>query len=288
MKICITGAGSFIGSHFIEEFNEIYEITEICLLKNEVKDIDFTNFDIVFHVAAIVHQTDKISDSEYYRVNTELVLSVAEKAKREGVKQFIFMSTVKVYGEFNEKNSIWNENSECKPADAYGQSKLNAEKLIQKISDKNFIVSIIRTPVVYGERVKANILKLIIITDNFPVIPLGNIKNIRAMVYIKNLIDLINQVIIFSKPGIFLACESQNVSTTFLVQEISKNLNKRRIFVPFLFKGVVKFLKPSIYIRLIASQLIDNTKTVNELKFKQKYSFSDGIKNMTEWYLANR
>ncbi len=114
---------------------------------------------MVFHLSALVHQMGGASVSEYERVNVAQTLELAQKAKKSGAKHFVFMSTVKIYGE--ETDSVYTESSECKAEDEYGKSKLKAERELLKLEDENFKVSIIRTPIVYGYGVKANIKSLV-------------------------------------------------------------------------------------------------------------------------------
>ena len=139
---------------------------------------------------------------EYEKVNVTQTLELAKKAKASGVKQFVFMSTVKVYGEETNvglprsaRNDSYNENSLCRPEDEYGKSKLKAEQELLKLKDDNFKVSIVRTPIVYGYGVKANIKSLINLVHKVPVLPFGNIENKRSMVYIGNLCHLVDTII---------------------------------------------------------------------------------------------
>lgn len=133
-------------------YKQKYNIRSFSFLKDDINNLDCSSVDIVFHLAALVHQMGGASAEEYERVNVSQTLELAKRAKKAGVKQFIFMSTVKVYGE--ETNTKY---SECYPEDEYGKSKLKAELELLKLEDENFKISIIRTPIVYGFGVKANI-----------------------------------------------------------------------------------------------------------------------------------
>ena len=166
-KVLITGANSFVGTNFIK-YSQFRDTEEISLLNKRPEDIDFEKYDVVLHLAAIVHQSKKITEAEYFRVNRDLCLRVAEHAKKRGIRQFVFLSTLKVYGEFVNGSDLRNEDSECFPDDAYGRSKYSAEIELKKLEDEHFILSIIRTPLVYGEGVKANMINLVKLVDLFP------------------------------------------------------------------------------------------------------------------------
>ncbi len=280
-NIVITGAESFIGTYFKNNLDN-YKTKEICLIKNKVFDINFSNTNVVFHVAAIVHQDKTISDDIYYKVNSDLAVEVAEKAKVDGVRQFVFMSTVKVYGENNTTEDPWTENSDCFPKDAYGKSKLDAERRLMALNDDKFLVSIVRTPVVYGPFVKGNIQRIAKFVKFKKIIPFKGIKNKRAMVYIGNLIALIDEIIKQQKSGIFLAGDSNIMSTSELVEYMIKSLDNSKYFIkfPISLKYLIKFLKPNLYNRLFGNLVINNSKTFALLDFKPPFDAEYGIKEV--------
>lgn len=282
-NIMITGANSFIGSYF-KSHSKGNEITEVCLLENKPEDISCVNKDVVFHVAAIVHQDKAIPEETYFKVNSDLAYEVAKKAKQDGVKQFIFMSTVKVYGENSTVEKPWTEYSECLPVDAYGKSKLEAEKRLMELNDKTFVVSIIRTPVVYGSGVKGNIQKIAKFVKKWKFIPFKGINNKRAMVYIGNLIALIHQVIEKQQFGIFLASDDKIISTSEFVKHLITSSGKKKYFItfPVLFQKLIKLLKPNLYNRLFDSMVIDNSKTFKELNYMPPYSIEFGLKDVVK------
>jgi len=206
-------------------------------------------------------------------------LDLAKKAKRSGVKHFIFMSSIKVYGE--ETDIPYNENSDCNPQDEYGKSKLKAEIELKKLEDNEFIVSIIRTPIVYGYGVKANIKNLVSLINKVPILPFGDIKNKRSMIYIGNLTYLIDTLIQQKYKGIFLASDDITKSTKELIYIIAKVLDKKiyLLKIPF-FQIALKTLKPTFYKRLYCSLEIDNKLTKERLNLNNPYSFLDGINLM--------
>ena len=278
-KLLITGSSGFVGSYFINKYKEKYEIKTFSLLKDDINTLDCKGTNIVFHLSALVHQMGGASANEYEKINVIQTIELAKKAKELGVKHFVFMSTVKVYGE--ETNSKYTENTVCNPEDNYGKSKLKAELELQKLEDENFKVSIVRTPIVYGYGVKANIKNLVNLVKKVPVLPFGKIENKRSMVYIGNLCHLVDEVITQEKSGIFLASDDEPLSTSKLIELISKNLNKKiyLIKIPF-FESLLKILKPSFHKRLYGSLEVDNTITKQKLNLQNPYSVEEGIKLM--------
>ena len=169
-RILITGAESFIGTNF-RKYSNYQNIREISLYENKPEEIDFSDVDVILHLAAIVHQSKKIKEEDYFLINRDLCRSVAEQAKKAGVKQFVFLSTVKVYGKFIPGSDPWNEDSVCHPEDSYGKSKYEAELALRNLDDSDFTVSIVRTPLVYGYGVKGNMLKLIRLVQTLRTLP---------------------------------------------------------------------------------------------------------------------
>lgn len=278
-KLLITGSNGFIGNYFINNYKSKYNIKTFSFLKDDINNLNCGDIDVVFHLSALVHQMGGAGAEEYEKVNVNQTLQLAKKAKESGIKHFVFMSTVKVYGE--ETNSIYTENTVCNPEDDYGKSKLKAEQELQKLEDENFKISIIRTPIVYGYGVKANIKNLINLVNKVPVLPLGKIKNKRSMVYIGNLCHLVDEIIIQKKSGIFLACDDEPLSTSKLIELITKNLDKKKylIKIPF-FESLLKIVKPSFHKRLYGSLEIDNTITKEKLNLKNPYDVEDGVRLM--------
>jgi UDP-glucose 4-epimerase len=223
------------------------------------------------------------SEEEYEKVNVTQTIDLAKKAKESGIKHFIFMSTVKVYGE--ETDIAYTKSSNCIPQDDYGKSKLKAEKKLKKLEDDNFKVSIIRTPIVYGYGVKANIKNLINLVNKVPILPFGKIQNRRSMVFVGNLCHLIDEIIIQDKAGIFLASDNEPLSTTKLIKLIAKGLNKKVYLLKIpLFESLLKLVKPSFHKRLYESLEVNNIKTKMTLNLTNPYSVEDGINLMLKDY----
>ena len=291
MKLLITGSSGFVGIYFINKYKDQYDIKTYSFRKDDINAFVCSDVVVVFHLSALVHQMGGASSEEYERVNVTQTLELAKKAKESDVKHFVFMSTVKVYGE--ETIEKYTEKTMCSPEDEYGKSKLKAEKELQKLEDDRFKVSIIRTPIVYGYGVKANIKSLVSLVEKVSVLPFGGIENRRSMVYVGNLCHLVDEVIDSrsesgmtnveaARPGnVFLACDDEPLSTTRLIELIANSLGKKvyLIKVPF-FETFLKLVKPSFHKRLYGSLEVDNSITKKKLKLVNPYSVEDGIRFM--------
>jgi UDP-glucose 4-epimerase len=278
-NILLTGSNGFIGNYFIKNYQNKYTINTFSFLNDNFTKLNLKDIDTIIHLSALVHQMGGVSKEEYEKVNVTQTLELANKAKESGVKHFIFMSSVKVYGE--ETNIAYTETSKCNPQDEYGKSKLKAEKQLLYLENDNFKISVIRTPIVYGYGVKANIKNLINLVKKVPILPLGKIENRRSFVYIGNLCHLIDTIITKQKSGIFLASDDKSISTTRLIELIATELNKKiyLIKIPF-FESLLKLVKPSFHKRLYESLEVDNSITKKKLDFENIYSVKDGIKLM--------
>lgn len=279
----MTGASGFIGSAFMEQQKD-HPIKTFSFQRESLQESSFEEIDTVVHLAALVHQPQMNEEKAYMEVNCDHTIALAKKAKQEGVKHFIFMSTIKVYGEESE-NGCFDEESQCNPVDAYGRSKLEAEKGLQSLEDETFVVSIIRTPVVYGPKVKANIFNIVKLLSQFPYLPFANIANRRSMVYIGNLIQLIEVIIDKRVSGVFLASDSRPFSTSEFFSWISKSLyDKEKLFYLPGFALLLKLMKPNIYQRLYTDLCLDATQTQKKLDFNPKYTTRQGVDKMIAWF----
>ncbi|ADN09535.1 NAD-dependent epimerase/dehydratase family protein [Sulfurimonas autotrophica] len=280
MNLLVTGSSGFVGKYFIEKYADKYNIETFSFLHDDFENLDLNGIDTIVHLSALVHQMGGAESTEYERINVTQSVELANKAKASGVKQFVFMSSVKVYGE--ETNSAYREKTTCKPEDEYGKSKLKAELELQKLEDESFKVSIIRTPIVYGYGVKANIKNLIGLVQKVSVLPFGDIQNKRSMVYVGNLCFFMDTIIEKQLSGVFLTADERAFSTTELVALIANALGKKvyLIRVPF-FESFLKVVKPSFHKRLFGSLEVDNhdtlTRLFGEAKASLPYSIEDGV-----------
>ena len=278
-SIIMTGANGFVGSYFKSKYADKYNIQTFSFLKDDFNSLNVNHTDVIIYLSALVHQMGGATKEEYEKVNVTQTLELAKKAEESGVKHFIFMSSIKVYGE--ETNVAYSETSTCKPKDVYGKSKLKAENELRKLESDAFKVSIIRTPIVYGYGVKANIKNLMSLIQKVPLLPFGNIQNKRSMIYIGNLCHLVDVIIEKKESGVFLAADDKPLSTTKLIELIAQELDRKVYLLNIpLFPWLLKKLKPSFYKRLYESLEVDNTKTKEILNFQNPYSVEEGIKLM--------
>lgn len=249
-KVLITGAGSYIGESFkkyaFEKYGNNFEIEEIDMLDGTWRECDFSKYDIVYHVAGIAHaDVGNVSEAvkaEYYAVNTDLAVEVAEKAKKDGVKEFIFMSSMIVYGDSAPygKEKIINEYTIPSPANFYGDSKLQADVAVRSLADDGFRVIVLRPPMIYGMGSKGNYPTLAKLAKKLPVFP--DVDNQRSMLHIDNLCEFLCQIMLldgFEKNAVVLIPQNETwTKTSNMVEEIASVCN-RKIIVSSIFKPFV-------------------------------------------------
>jgi nucleoside-diphosphate-sugar epimerase len=283
--ILLTGATGFVGLRYVEYNKDIYNIRPLSLQKTKVADVDFSNIDAIVHLAGMAHQMQKIDPQIYFDVNFDLTKALAIEAKAAGVKHFIFVSTIKVFGEHH--TTVLNEKSPCEPInDPYGQSKLDAEEFLKTLEDDNFTVAIVRPPLIYGPNVKGNLIRFLKLADtNYP-LPFKGIDNRRTMVFLDNLIELLNTIVDKKSSGLYLASDNQPISTTYLISEMRKQMGKSpNLFaIPSLFTSILSKVKPEFALRLYGSLEMDATESNKKINFTPPYSIEQGIKTMVQWY----
>lgn len=237
-KILITGANSYIGTSFEEYMKKYsgYIIDTIDMIDGSWREYDFSKYDTVFHVAGLAHANPNPEmKDKYYKVNTDLAVETAEYAKKSGVKQFIFMSSIIAYG---SKNCYIDENTVPCPENFYGDSKLQADLRLQKLHDDKFNVVSIRPPMIYGKGSKGNYPRLAGLARKTPVFP--SLNNQRSMLHIENLCEFIKLMIDNNEHGVFYPQNKEYVSTAELVKTVGAVYGKKIRLI-----GVFNFiLKP--------------------------------------------
>lgn len=244
-KILITGANSYIGTSFESFINENYptdfSVDTLDMIDGTWRQYDFSVYDVVFHVAGIAHSdTGRATQEEkdrYYKINTELTVEVAEKSKISGVKQFIFMSSMIVFG---SKNKYITGTTEPSPDNFYGDSKLQADIGIHKLEDESFRVISVRPPMIYGYGSKGNYPIMAKFAKKTPVFPKYNNK--RSMLYIENLCEFLKLVIDNEETGYFYPQNTEYVNTSDMVYKIALNSGKR-IVLTKLFNPIIWLLR---------------------------------------------
>ena len=246
-RILITGINSYLGGRFrryMEQFPD-YATVSISMRDGSWRGENFTGFDVVYHVAGLAHSDNgRISPEKaqkYYEINTELTKELAKKAKREGVKQFIFMSSAIVYGDsapIGRRRRI-DRSTVCTPANCYGDSKLQAELGLRRLEDKNFRVVILRPPMIYGPGCKGNYPVLSLLAQRLPVFPY--VDNERSMLFVDNLMAFVKLMIDNEESGTFFPQNAEYSNTSELVRMIAEAHGKKLILVRG-FTWALKFL----------------------------------------------
>jgi UDP-glucose 4-epimerase len=244
-RILITGEGSYLGKNvarYLQEYNasqgrNIYQTDMISLRDESWKNVSFASYDTIIHMVGMAHaDIGHVSDEikkKYYEVNCGLALETAEKAAKEGVRQFIYMSSVIIYGDsapMGQKKCITADTVPA-PAGFYGDSKLKAEQELLRLSqsyeasDKEFNIAIIRSPMVYGKGCRGNFSMLEKLAAKLPFFP--DIPNERSMIYVDNLAEFIRLLADSKRGGIFYPQNEGYVSTSLMVEKIGESMGRK-------------------------------------------------------------
>lgn len=314
MKVLVTGSTGFVGSRVMElaqakEWQAVGVVRrgsstqQFDFLTFSIKGLDanndwqgaFEGVDCVVHCAARVHQmreSERDALEAYRRVNTEGTLNLAKQAAQAGVKRFVFISSIKVNGEFTERGAPFTPDVNASPTDPYGLSKYEAELGLAKLSAETGLeVVIIRPPLVYGPSVKANFLAMMRWTHKQLPLPLGSIDNKRSLVYVDNLADLVLECC--ENPSavgkVLLVSDDHDVSTTELLKCVAKHMDKASLLIPIpsrYIKTVSKLLgKAEVGQRLCSSLQVDITETKRLLNWTPPIGFDQGVQETVSAFL---
>lgn len=298
-RILITGKGSYLGksvAEYLDRYNlahgsERYHVDMISLREEGWKSMDFSAYDTVIHMVGMAHaDIGKVSEEtkrKYYEVNCDLAALTAEKAKREGAAQFIYMSSVIVYGDSAGvgKEKMITADTEPSPANFYGDSKRQAEQRLKELADEHFSVAIVRSPMVYGKGSKGNYPLLVKLAEKMPVFP--DIPNRRSMIYVENLAEFLRLLTERGTGGIFLPQNAEYTTTCEMVRAIADAMGKRiipcRILNPFVriaahVPGKVGRLADKAF----GSLTIDQGLSLREISGYQIYSLEESIRRTHE------
>ena len=224
-NILILGTNSYIGKHLAEHLQQFpadYSVCSISQRDDHWKSMDFSTFDSIVDCVGIAHRKEtKVNAHEYYEVNADLAFQTARKAKDAGVKQFIFLSSMSIYG---MDGGVITKETQPNPKTHYGRSKWQAEQQIAPLQDETFHVAIVRPPMVYGEGCKGNYQTLVTLAKILPIIP--DYKNERSMISIENLCAHLKCLIDESSCGVFLPQDPEYHCTCDMIQEIARNNGK--------------------------------------------------------------
>ena len=284
-NILITGAGSYVGEsvrRYILAKDSSYQIDAVDTVGDNWKKVDYTKYDVVFHVAGIAHvNADPKMEPLYYKVNRDLTIEVAKHAKAAGVKQFIFMSSQIV---FHESRSLKAEvlTTETKPAPNgfYGDSKLQAENGLHELESEEFKVCILRPCMIYGPNAKGNFPRLAKLACKTPVFPEWHNK--RSMLYIDNLAEFVKQAIERELEGTFYPQNRELADTVEIIRFFAKEVGHKvwitRLFNPFVWLG--SFILQPIN-KMFATYYYDPKMSKMEFDY-QLVSFEESLKKVAD------
>jgi nucleoside-diphosphate-sugar epimerase len=309
--ILITGANGFIGRALaVELIQQGFNI--VCAVRSEfqlpsaqtviIPDLELPIFwskylagvDCVIHAAARVHKKDNdeaSAEEDYYKTNILATLNLAQAAADNGVKRFIFLSTVKVNGENTKPRKPFCENDAPNPQDKYSISKCQAEEGLRAIGRQTGMeIVIIRPPLVYGPGVKANFASMIDALQRQVPLPLGSINNKRSFLYMGNLVNFIVHCISHPKAAnqIFLVSDGCDVSTPELLINCAAALGiKARLLSispSFLKMGATLLGKSEQAQRLCGSLQVDINKSFQVLGWRPPFSMDEGLKATADYF----
>lgn len=237
-KVLITGAGSYIGEAFQTYATEHYpalKVDAVDMIDGSWREKNFSSYDIIYHVAGIAHadvgNVDEATKAKYYAVNTDLAVEVCEKAKAEGVKNFVFMSSMIVYGDSAPygKSKVVDEHTVPFAANFYGDSKLQADAAVRELADDSFHVFVLRPPMIYGKGSKGNYPTLAKFAKKLPVFP--NVDNERSMLHIDNLCEFLCQIMMVKEVKenaiVLIPQNGEWTKTSEMVKEIGEVTGKK-------------------------------------------------------------
>lgn len=242
-RVLITGKNSYIGTsleNWLMREPDKYKVDTVDMKDGSWKEKDFSLYDVVFHVAGIAHvSSDPKMEDIYYKVNRDLTIETAEKAKAEGVKQFIFMSSIIVYGDSSSSKRVIDRNTVPTPSNFYGNSKLQAEEGIKYLETDEFKIVVLRPPMIYGKGSKGNYPRLANMAKKIPVFP--DIDNERSMLHIDNLCEFIKVMIDHEETGLYFPQNKEYVKTSELVKTIAE-VHGKKIMMTMIFNPVLRLM----------------------------------------------
>jgi len=233
-KVLITGEHSYIGTslqEYIQRKNLDWQVEAVSVRDKKWREIDYKKYQVIIHLAAVVHQKEQADMRNLYKeINADLPVKLAREAKKCGVRQFVFLSTMAVYG---DKTSHIKKNTKLQPVTMYGKAKMSAEKRLKAFADSAFGVIILRPPMVYGRKCPGNYKRLASMALKLPILP--KVDNRRSMIYIDNLCACICNEIEMADESYKIVCpqNAAYVNTIELMKEIRKVHGKKTWVVPF-------------------------------------------------------
>ena len=283
-KILITGAGSYVGESVKKYMlaHGDYQIDAVDTMGDNWKKADYTQYDVVYHVAGIAHvNADPKMEALYYKVNRDLTIEVAKYAKAAGVKQFIFMSSQIVFHESQSlKSEVLTAETKENPNGFYGDSKLQAEKGLHELECDTFKVCILRPPMIYGPNSKGNFPRLVKLAHKTPIFPAWHNK--RSMLYIDNLAEFVKQAVERELSGIFYPQNLEFADTVEIIRFFAKSAGHNvwitKLLNPFVWLG--SFVLQPIN-KMFATYYYDPKMSKMDFDY-QLVSFEESLKKVVE------
>ncbi len=311
MKIVVTGASGFVGQYLIVSLRQQnFDVVGVSRKRSEAADEYsvvipdyslssrwgevFHGCDVVIHLAARVHVMKEDSRNpldDFLRVNLHGTVNIAKAAVEAGVKRFVYISTVKVNGEFTDEGAF-SEADKPNSLDDYAVSKSEAEKALLEIAKTSGMeVVILRPPLVYGAGVKANFAALMRLVKSGVPLPFAGINNKRSMIYLGNLVDAITLCAMHPNAAgqLYLVSDGQDVSTPELAQKLAYALKKPDVTFTFP-QSWMRFMagllgKSAAVERLTQSLVIDSSKIRRELDWQPPYTLDEGLQLTADWFM---
>jgi nucleoside-diphosphate-sugar epimerase len=305
-RVLITGASGFIGRSLSNELlNQGYIVAALLRKKSNLLPVDvnqiiicdfnniidysliFKDIDCLIHLAGRAHIIDKgvkFNLDKFREVNTCLTLNLAKKAAEFGVNRFLFLSSIGVNG--NQNNKPFSEIDIPNPQDSYAISKYEAEKGLFRISkDTQLRIVVIRPPLVYGANAPGNFGRLIdfFSTKFLLPLPFGAVNNKRSLVAIDNLVDFIITCMVHknAENEVFLISDNQDVSTMQLLNKMAKAFDRKLVLLPIPIKFMILLArligKRKDAIRLFSSLQIDISKAQKNLNWQPKVTIDEQL-----------
>ncbi|AXA33384.1 NAD-dependent epimerase/dehydratase family protein [Francisella adeliensis] len=260
-RVLVTGLNSYIGNSFASFCKDDFVIDKISLRDDSWQKLDFSIYDSILHVAGIAHTSRNANlESLYYKVNVELTTKIAKKAKQDGVGQFVFLSSIIVYGDNNSPVSttkVIDENTKPNPDDFYGDSKLQAENSLKTLEGSEFKVAIVRPPMIYGEGSKGNYSKLAKLAKYSLIFP--SIKNQRSVLHIDKLSEVLRDIVCRVQSGLFRPQDEDYFCTSKFIKDYRATLGKKTL--------LVSVFNP--FIRIVSKKVVMLRKMFGSLIYKK-------------------
>lgn len=311
MKALVTGASGFVGSVLCEELLARGHIVRAAVRREDaqlptnaeravVRDISVdegwrdavSGIDVVFHLASAVHRRrGDLSPEDYQRINVGGTAALTRAAVNASVRRVVFVSSVKAMGD-NTRAHPWTDLDEPRPADPYGNSKLQAERVLQQFACAGSIETVsIRPPLVYGPGVGANFLAMIRAVDRGFPLPLGGVRNRRSLIFVRNLVDALIRAAeadLRDNGGAYLVSDGEDLSVPQLLRILAGLLGKRAILPPvppaLLRAAAAVVRRKDVVSRLTESLQVDSSRFRSDFDWSPPFTTSEGLEETIRWY----